>query len=498
MLSIQQTSTNLLLIGCLFVGLGQGIGQFYRFSATELTPDKLKARAVTYVLTGGVLAAFLGPVTASASRNVFDKEYMGSFFAISLIGVANTFVVLAVKFPKFTFCAELAKETVVYSPLAEQEEGEGEGEEEGEGEGEGGGDDSRTVATMNTNNTNAVTVAAKHSKAQPAAPVETAASALSKPRRSLYSIISQPLFIISCLIPTSAHTMMVMLMSSVTLAMLSSGFSFQQSSVVMVLHFLAMFSPGFITGTLIGLYGALVISIAGGILFACSTVTMWAGENLYNYVLGMILCGVGWNFSFSAGTVMLMGSYQPEEATDVQAFNDFILFSVAGGGSLISGTVYADYGWITLIYVVSGAVLLNMLLFVWSWQIKNALEKERSASNLYHAINPASLAKALDVESEERRAESSEVTDIRNYQRDKKKKAQQRAASRDRDAAATATSSGDESDDSEDSSDIVQGVEWWQPAPGPNKSYSFAIFGRQAKSSEGDQREVMLRSTSVI
>jgi|LauGreDrversion2_3_1035106.scaffolds.fasta_scaffold414579_1 hypothetical protein len=51
----------------------------------------------------------------------------------------------------------------------------------------------------------------------------------------------------------------------------------------------------------------------------------------------MILLGVGWNFSFSAGTIMLTGCYSKEEATDVQAVNDFILFSVAGCGSLASG-----------------------------------------------------------------------------------------------------------------------------------------------------------------
>lgn len=466
MLSMQQDSTNLLLIGCLFVGLGQGIGQFYRFSATELTPDKLKARAVTYVLTGGVLAAFLGPVTASASRNLFEEDYMGSFFAISLIGVANTFVVLAVNFPKFTFCAEGKKdEDVAYSALADRE---------------ADAEDSSAVAVATANADNANAAAAS-----------TPVSTLAAPRRSLYAIISQPLFIISCLIPTSAHTMMVMLMSSVTLAMLTSGFSFQQSSMVMVLHFLAMFSPGFVTGTLIGLYGALAVSICGGFLFACSTFTMWAGESLYNYIFGMILCGVGWNFSFSAGTVMLMGSYQPQEATDVQAFNDFILFSIAGGGSLVSGTVYSDYGWITLIYVVSCAVVLNILLFVWSWRVKNALEKERSASNLYHAINPVALAKAMDKEQATLEPESSEISDIRSHQQNKKKKAE-RSLSR-------GEGSGDD-DDSDDNGDVVQGVEWWQPATGPGKSYSFAIFGRKfsSKSAEGDQREVMLRSTSVI
>ena len=123
---------------------------------------------------------------------------------------------------------------------------------------------------------------------------------------------------------------------------------------------------------------------------------MWAGEGIVNYYAGMILCGVGWNFSFSAGTVMLMGSYRPEEATDVQAFNDFVLFSIAGGGSLASGIVFADYGWTSLIYVVAIVVVLNTGLFLVSWRIKNQLEQERTASNLYQAINPAVIEKALE------------------------------------------------------------------------------------------------------
>lgn len=57
-----------------------------------------------------------------------------------------------------------------------------------------------------------------------------------------------------------------------------------------------------------------------------------------------------------------MFSLQPDEATAVQAVNDFVLFSVAGAGSLLSGAIYAAYGWLVLIYVVS--VLVSVLLEV--------------------------------------------------------------------------------------------------------------------------------------
>jgi hypothetical protein len=51
---------------------------------------------------------------------------------------------------------------------------------------------------------------------------------------------------------------------------------------------------------------------------------------------------------------------QPIEAAHVQAYNDFIIFSVAGAGSLISGVIYAAYGWLALIYAVSGLVSSQM------------------------------------------------------------------------------------------------------------------------------------------
>ena len=88
---------------------------------------------------------------------------------------------------------------------------------------------------------------------------------------------------------------------------------------------LAMFGPGFITGAAIQRFGTLVVSIIGGVFFASACVAMTLGDNIYNYACGMILCGIGWNLSFSAGTVMLMSSYEPDEATYVQAFNGFCL-----------------------------------------------------------------------------------------------------------------------------------------------------------------------------
>ena len=47
---------------------------------------------------------------------------------------------------------------------------------------------------------------------------------------------------------------------------------------------------------------------------------------------------------------------QAAEATDVQSVNDFILFTVAGLGSLASGFIYSGAGWNVLIYCAAAMV----------------------------------------------------------------------------------------------------------------------------------------------
>lgn len=65
---------------------------------------------------------------------------------------------------------------------------------------------------------------------------------------------------------------------------------------------------------------------------------------------------------------------RPCEATNVQAINDFILFSVAAVGSLVSGFIAAECGWYVLIYVVSGMMVFNLCLFVVAWELKTQID----------------------------------------------------------------------------------------------------------------------------
>lgn len=196
------------------------------------------------------------------------------------------------------------------------------------------------------------------------------------PKRPLFDVMKQPSFIISCSCATLAHTIMIMIMSDVELAMSADNFSLYYCSLVMELHFLAMFSPGFISGYLIDTLGSLFVAITGGIVFAASLLVMGLGRNLFNYTFGMILVGIGWNLSFSTGTVMLTSSYNRNEATDVQAVNDFFLFSIAGSSSFLSGYIFEEYGWVFLIYIMIIFVACYLTLFYVAWHLQTLKNNE--------------------------------------------------------------------------------------------------------------------------
>jgi hypothetical protein len=68
-------------------------------------------------------------------------------------------------------------------------------------------------------------------------------------------------------------------------------------------------------------------------------------------VAGVVLLGVGWNFLFVGGTVLLTHSYRPAERFKSQAANDFTMLAVQAFTSLSAGTVlfYADWDVLNLI-----------------------------------------------------------------------------------------------------------------------------------------------------
>ncbi len=79
----------LICIGTAAVGVFQAFAQYYRLAATDSEPNGRKARAISLVLAGGVIAALLGPLLASWSTDLLPALFAGSYLMVGLLGLAS-------------------------------------------------------------------------------------------------------------------------------------------------------------------------------------------------------------------------------------------------------------------------------------------------------------------------------------------------------------------------------------------------------------------------
>jgi MFS family permease len=80
----------LFAIGLATVGFSAAFAQQYRFAAADAGSPAFRAKAISWVLTGGIAAAVIGPQTAILTRNLLAPiPFAGSFFAIGILALAS-------------------------------------------------------------------------------------------------------------------------------------------------------------------------------------------------------------------------------------------------------------------------------------------------------------------------------------------------------------------------------------------------------------------------
>ena len=142
------------------------------------------------------------------------------------------------------------------------------------------------------------------------------------------------------------------------------------------LRLVAVFAPGFVTGSLVERCGTRAVAACGVALFILGAAVLMAGQTPTYFTVGMSLCGMAWNFSFSAGTIQLTLQTPPHEATAVQGANDFVVFLAAGIGAYpLSGCLFEACGWHGVV-VASTALVCGLMpvLAVDAWRTKVAAQ----------------------------------------------------------------------------------------------------------------------------
>ncbi len=82
------------VVGLVVAGLAGAFVQQYRFAAADTGSPAFRARAISWVLAGGVAAAVIGPQTVIFTRDLLEPiPFAGSFFAISVLAAIGMAVV---------------------------------------------------------------------------------------------------------------------------------------------------------------------------------------------------------------------------------------------------------------------------------------------------------------------------------------------------------------------------------------------------------------------
>jgi len=173
-------------------------------------------------------------------------------------------------------------------------------------------------------------------------PVPSTASA--PPRRTV-DVARQPVFLVAMGAAATGYAVMLLVMTATPVAMVGCGYGVSDAVQVIQWHVLGMFAPSFFTGALIARYGALQVMATGFLLLIGHVAISLAGTAFLHFASGLVLLGVGWNFSFIGGTTLLTTAYRPAERERAQALNDFFVFGIVALASLSSGWLYHRFGW---------------------------------------------------------------------------------------------------------------------------------------------------------
>lgn len=183
--------------------------------------------------------------------------------------------------------------------------------------------------------------------------------------RPLAEIMKQPVFIVSAATGALSFGVMNLLMAATPIAMQQCGLPFSDAALVLEWHVIGMFAPGFFTGNLIKRFGALPIMGVGIALYLGCIAVALSGVDLHQFLVALLLLGVGWNFVFTGSTTLSLSAYRPEEKDRAQGALNFFVFATLALSSFASGVLVTTQGWTLLNWGSLAPVLLTAAALLW-------------------------------------------------------------------------------------------------------------------------------------
>jgi MFS family permease len=344
------------IISTFVFGTANGIGYHLRFAVIENVPMSWGARAVTFVVSGGVIASFAGPEAGQATGGLFGSNdenlyYIGVFMVAGIFCIANVVFIALVRF----------------SPLPESAN-------------------------------NVSSDVAQHG---------SASYSVFAMYRTLLSARS---FLVPMLRATFGWVIMAVPMSILRLAMRDAGFTSRQSLLAIELHFCGMYAPGFISGNLIKHHGVRPVCLLGWIISCISLVILILSKSendgsIARWYLGMIMLGAGWNFQFTGTTVWLNDACQdlPYSKVQIQSANDFLMFFISGAWIFCASFIYdASFwgegtlsGWVTVNYCVAAFLAADFVVILLDMYFEAQVRNRKQIVSRENDANEEALSSSV-------------------------------------------------------------------------------------------------------
>lgn len=98
--AIFQRSFGLFLLGCLVSGIYQASASYYRFAAADTASPAFRPKAISWVMTGGIVAALVGTFMVMATTNLFAPvTFAGTWLVMGVLAVIGAGILLFVDIP---------------------------------------------------------------------------------------------------------------------------------------------------------------------------------------------------------------------------------------------------------------------------------------------------------------------------------------------------------------------------------------------------------------
>jgi MFS family permease len=290
--AVQHDSFSMLCCGTGVVGLYRATGGYIRYMAADCAPDGQRQRALSFILAGGLVAAFGGPLLATRSSHWFTTEYAGSYAVIAALAVLSIPLVLAV--PMRVRVVASTGETLPPVPL-------------------------RAVRRSRTFRSGLLALAI-------------------------------------------SGGVMTMIMAIGPIGSQLAGHSMAMGASIIQWHLVAMFAPSVVTGTLIEWIGTRWTAWLGSLTLAVGAVAGIDGSAYWNFLIALVLNGLGWNLLYTAGSAMMIECYPPGGGGRIQAVAEGVASGTAVLASLTASAIFYAVGW-------RGAsvapLVLGLLLALW-------------------------------------------------------------------------------------------------------------------------------------